>query len=211
MPSETVARSFGSATPSAAILAGGRARRFGGLDKSRLAIGASRILDRQLATLRAVTDDIVIVAGDPTPFAGRGVRVVADLLPGTGPLGGIYTALEASSRAQVLVVACDMPFLQPAFLRYLADAGRDADIVIPRTEAGYEPLCASYARRAAPALRRRIEAGALKLTDVLADVTVREIGPDELRSFDPHGSLFFNVNTPQDHRQAENLLRRRTR
>jgi molybdenum cofactor guanylyltransferase len=198
-------------TCAAAILAGGRARRFGGLDKSALPIGASRILDRQLAVLGAVTEDIMIVTGDPTPFASRGVRVVTDLRPGAGPLGGIYTALEASTQPQVLVVACDMPFLDAAFLRYLASAGREVDVAIPRTTAGYEPLCASYARRAAPALRRRLDAGTVKLTDVLADVRVREIGPDELRTFDAHGSLFFNVNTPQDHRQAESLLRRQTR
>src|SRR5687768_7240554 len=78
---------------SAAILAGGRARRFGGAGKASLAGGRARISDRQLAVLAAVADDIRIVANDAQRYAGLGVRVIPDAIAGAGPLGGIYTAL----------------------------------------------------------------------------------------------------------------------
>ena len=95
-----------------------------------------------------------------------------------------------------------MPFVRAAFLRYLVDAVRTADVAIPRTPGGYEPLCACYARRCAPHLRRQIERGVLKIQDVLPHVRVREVGPHEIAPFDPEGLLFCNVNTPDDYSRA---------
>jgi len=186
----------------AAILAGGQARRLGGVDKSALVIRGARIIDRQLAVLRQVADHLLIVSGDPARYASLDVDVVPDLIPGAGALGGIYTALAESRDAQTLVIACDLPYLTVPFLRHLADAGRDTDLAIPRTHDGYQPLCASYSRACLDPIRRRVETGSLKAADVVHDVRVREIGPDEIARFDPAGTLFLNVNTPDDYAQA---------
>jgi molybdopterin-guanine dinucleotide biosynthesis protein A len=184
----------------AAILAGGRATRFDGRDKSALTLGTGRFLDRQIAALRSVADDVLIVTSQPDRYGSSGVRVVADAIEGAGALGGIYTALVASSAPQVLVVACDMPFLTAAFLAHLARAGRDADIAIPRTGAGYEPLCASYARTCLAPIKARLDRGRLKVVDLVqAGLRVRELGPAELARFDPDAALFLNVNTPDDY------------
>jgi Molybdopterin-guanine dinucleotide biosynthesis protein A len=78
---------------SAAILAGGRARRFGGADKASLVVGGARIIERQLAALAAVTDDVRIVSNDPARYAALGVRVIPDQIAGAGPLGGLHAAL----------------------------------------------------------------------------------------------------------------------
>ncbi len=182
----------------AAILAGGQARRLGGRDKSRLMIGAETILDRQLRVLAGVTDRIMIVASDTARFAGLGVPVVADLVPGAGSLGGIHTALAAAAGDRVLVVGCDMPFLTAPFLCFVADAALDADAAMPRTADGWQPLCACYARACAAPLARRLHAGQLRIVDLLDDVRVREIGPAEIAPFDPDGRLLVNVNTPED-------------
>ncbi len=191
---------------SAAILAGGQARRLGGVDKARLKLGGVSLIDRQLALLRHVARHLLIVANPPERYRDLGLRVVADVLPGHGALGGIYTAVASAPTEQTLVVACDLPFLTVAFLEYLARAGREVDVAIPRTEDGYQPLCASYARRASDAIRRRLDHGLLKVTDVLADVRVREIGPEEVAGFDPGRMLFFNVNTPEDYARAKRLM-----
>ena len=184
----------------AAILAGGRATRFDGRDKSALTIGAERFLDRQIAALRRVADEVLIVTNQPERYAPLGARVVADAVDGAGALGGIYTALVTASAPQVLVVACDMPFLTAAFLDHLARAGRDVDIAIPRTPAGYEPLCASYARTCLDQVKARLDRGELKVVDLVgAGLRVRELGPAELAGFDPNAALFFNVNTPGDY------------
>jgi molybdopterin-guanine dinucleotide biosynthesis protein A len=192
---------------SAAILAGGRATRLGGRDKSRLHIEGAAIIDRQLALLRPLVTDILIVTNEPTRYASLGHEVVADLLPDMGALGGLYTAVRAAPTDRVLVLACDLPFLTAPFLRHLLQrAGdSDADVVIPRTTDGYQPLCACYARTCAEPIRRRLEAGLLKVTDVFADVRVQELGPDEIAPYDVDGRLFMNINTPDDHARALKL------
>ena len=186
----------------AAILAGGRARRFGGRDKSRLVIGGRTILERQLDVLQRLVPRIVIVANEPERFADAGVPVVADAVPGCGSLGGIFTAV-AGAPGPVLVLACDMPFVTGPFLSRLIEAGREADITIPRGRDGYQPLCANYAPACAGPLRKRLEQRALKVVDLLADVRVRELGPDEIAPFDPDGLLLLNVNTADDLARAQ--------
>jgi molybdopterin-guanine dinucleotide biosynthesis protein A len=189
---------------SAAILAGGRARRLGGADKASLVVGRARIIDRQLAALSAVADDIRIVANDPGRYAGLGVRVIPDLIAEAGPLGGLYTGLLDAACDWVLILACDLPFITPALLQRLAaecGTGHEIDAVVPRSARGLEPLCAVYTRRCAAAARARIDRGALQVAQLLDDVRVRELGPDALAAYDD-GSLFENVNTPHDHARA---------
>jgi molybdenum cofactor guanylyltransferase len=183
----------------AAILAGGRARRFGGADKSTLRVGHATILERQLDALAGVADTVFVVAGDPTPFEGLGLRVVPDRLADAGALGGIYTALVEAQSPSVLVVACDLPFLTTGLLAELAGlAGEAHDAVVPRSLDGRQPLCAVYARRLAGTVLRQIESGHLKIQELLGAIRLRELGPDELARFDPDGRLFHNVNTAGD-------------
>ncbi len=142
-----------------AILAGGRARRLGGLNKAGLVLhpsGAS-ILDRQLTRLSRVVDRTIIIANDPEKFTGAGVPVIADLVSDGGALGALYTAVHSAKTDRTLVVACDMPFLSEPLLAHLVDVGGAADIAIPRTRRGYEPLCATYSRRSAVELHRLID------------------------------------------------------
>lgn len=191
---------------SAAILAGGRARRMGGANKAALRIGGRTIAERQLAVLGDVAAPVFVVGGE----AGRwpeGIRVVPDALPDAGALGGIYTAIVESPHDRVLVVGCDMPCLSRAFLRMLAGV-QDADVVLPRSERGYEPLCAVYAKACAATIRARIGRGELHAALRPDGVRVAEIGPEVLAAYDPDGLLLANVNTPHDYERIVSLLRR---
>ena len=184
---------------SAAILAGGNARRLGGVDKSALAIGSSSILDRQLSLLRGLTPHILIVASERSRGLTAGVPVVVDRIAGAGSLGGLYTALMEAPTEQVLVIACDMPCLTAPFLMRLVSLGEHVDAAVPRDARGRHPLCASYSRRVAGHLKARIESGDLRVIEALADLNVLELGPDELAPFDSDGLLLLNVNTPDDY------------
>ena len=133
-----------------------------------------------------------------------GVRIVADHIPGAGALGGLYTALMEAPTEQVLVIACDMPFLTAPFLTYLVERGRDAAAVVPKDTRGLHPLCASYTRRLAVHLRARIDAGHLRVGDALLELPVETVGPAELAPFDPDGRLLCNINTPHDYTRARN-------
>ena len=165
-------------------------------------VGTHSILERQLSLLHGLTSHILIVGGDRSAVQADGIRVIADRIPGAGALGGLYTALMDAPTEQVLVIACDMPFLTAPFLTYLVDQGRGADAAVPCDARGRHPLCASYARRIASHLQRRITTGNLRVGDALVDLTVRELGPEALAPFDREGRLLCNINTPEDYDRA---------
>jgi molybdopterin-guanine dinucleotide biosynthesis protein A len=178
----------------------------GGGNKATLRVGALRIVDRQLALLRQVADPVFIVSGLPEDFSDLDVEIVADVVPRAGALGGIYTAIVSSPRPRTLVVACDLPFLTLPLMERLVRP-TDADVVMPRSALGPEPLCAVWGSSTAGPIRRRIDEGRLKAALMIEDLRVEEIGPDALAAYDPHGLLFVNVNTPHDYERARELGR----
>ena len=188
---------------SAAILAGGTSRRFGGRDKSALVVGGRSILDRQLTELMALTADILIVGGSGPAPANLTARVVADRVPGLGPLGGLHTALSEASGDATIVIACDMPYVSAPFLGHLLALTRDADAVVPYTDRGYHPLCAAYTRACLAPAAARLADGRLKMIDLFEDVRVRLVTADEIGAFGRPNRLLANVNTPAEHGDLE--------
>jgi molybdopterin-guanine dinucleotide biosynthesis protein A len=186
----------------AAILAGGQARRLGGRDKRALLVGGRPILEHQVSALRPVVARIVIVGGPPDPFIGIDLPIVQDLVPGAGALGGIYTTPAGARAERVLVLACDMPFVTTEFLGFLATAGREADVTLPRDAHGLHPLCAAWSAAAAPAVGELVRSGVRKVRDALDVLRVHIVEGRELEAFDPEGRLLINVNTPGDHARA---------
>jgi molybdopterin-guanine dinucleotide biosynthesis protein A len=136
------------------------------------------------------------------------LRLIQDLKPGRGALGGLYTAIASAAHPLVAVVACDMPFASPTLLEA---AGRllvaeEADVVIAKTDEGYEPLHAVYRRATClPAIESAIEADQWKVIAWFPQVTVRILTPDEVGRYDPLGLAFWNVNTPEEFAQAERI------
>jgi molybdenum cofactor guanylyltransferase len=192
------------ARPAAAILAGGAARRLGGRQKALLDVGGRPILDRQLDVLRELADQVFIIGAEAAAWADRGLTAVADEIPGCGALGGIYTAIVRSPRERTIVVGCDMPYLSAALLRHMIDM--DADVVIPRSRRGLEPLCAIYARACAGAIRQRLDRGELEAAAMPEGVSVKEIAAAALDAFGPDDLLFANVNTPHDYERARTIV-----
>ena len=194
-------------TLSAAILAGGQARRFGGRDKGALLIDGRSIRDRQITELATLTSDILIVGGPESsgPERAAASRRVQDRVPGCGPLGGLHTALLESAGELTIVLACDMPCVSAPMLVHLCTLARDVDVVVPRTDRGYHPLCAVYARTCLEPVAQRLAAGRLKMTDLFEDVRVRVVTAEELSAFGDVRLLLANVNTPADHRELDAL------
>jgi molybdenum cofactor guanylyltransferase len=190
-----------------AIIAGGPATRLAGAAKPFLTVGGRTIAERQLALLRAGGfARVFVVANDPAPWAALAVDVVPDRIVGQGPMGGIQAALAASGDCEAVVcVAGDLPFVAPALLAALRDRAPGADAVAPRAAGGIEPLCARYARGLLPAVEARVRAGELAVHAMLEGLAVAWIEGAELAALDPDGRSFFNINTPEDLRRAEEL------
>lgn len=190
-----------------AILAGGAARRYGGHDKSGLIVAGQPILERQLASVRDVAGSVLFVTNAPERSLPHPVRIVGDVVRGKGAIGGLFAALLCSTTPWTLALGCDMPFVTTPFLKYLCSLAEreDAEAVVPRSVDGLQPLCAAYSAHAVAAVRRQIEGQSLKMTDLLSKLRVREVPASEVAAFDPRGTLFFNINSPEDYQRALEL------
>ncbi len=198
-------------TTGAAVLAGGLSKRMGA-NKALLRLESGgptlpTLIEMVVARLKEAGfgDGLLLVANTPGELGFLGLTTVADELPGAGPLGGILTALVHSPHPRVLVVACDMPLLNPALLRYMAQLPDSSDVIIPRWidksgSTNVEPLHAIYSRRCIEAIRERLSAGNLKVQGLLDDVSAQYVEEQEMRLFDPQLLCLRNINTPQDAR-----------
>lgn len=185
-------------TVGAAILAGGRGRRLGGVAKGLVRVGGEPIVARQLAALAPYVAAPLIIAVDAQPYAGLGARVVVDRHPGLGPLAGLEAALLASDDDALLVFACDLPFLDAPLIEALRDAPA-ADAVVARLDGRPQPLAARYARAILPRVQARLAAGALRLLDLMDELAPAWI------DFPAGTRALVNVNTPEDLARAEAL------
>ena len=124
------------------VLAGGKGLRLG-QDKSLEKIGDRTLLERVVDSLAALGGEIIVVIAQgqsPPPTPTMATKVVVDIYHNKSALGGIYTGLLASSSFHSLVVACDMPLLNLALLRYMVELAPDYDAVIPRIGSYLEAL-----------------------------------------------------------------------
>ena len=189
------------------LLAGGNSRRMGE-DKRYLVVGEQTLLERGLAVLRSIFQEVlVVIAQDSLPLMVA-ARVVRDLVPDCGSLGGLYTGLTQATTPYIFVVACDMPFLDPAVITQFTSRRASADIVIAKLAARLHPMHALYGKGCLPVLEQMIRARQLKIQEMLshASLHVRYVTDADLLTIDPSGRSFQNVNTPADLEVARSLL-----
>jgi molybdopterin-guanine dinucleotide biosynthesis protein A len=159
-----------------------------------------RIADLALAALRGATTSQLVVANDPRAAAWfPGMRVVADEVPGLGPLGGLATALHAAAGAPALIVAWDMPYVTTELLAELRRRGeRGASAVVPvhGQERQAEPLCAWYAAEAVSSCLALLEAGARRAAALFDALPRTEMmGDADLARFGAPARLFTSVDS----------------
>lgn len=174
-----------------------------GRDKALIEIDGKPLLARTAELLAPLVESITLV-GDPAKYPSFGFRAVPDRSPGAGPLGGIAAALAAAREPQVAVLACDLPYLTHDWLAWLfTRAGNSpADIVVPETTRGLEPLCAVYRSTCVRVFTDALVQGVRKVTDAFAVLNVDYIREIEWRKFSADGNLFRNMNTPEDYEQV---------
>jgi molybdopterin-guanine dinucleotide biosynthesis protein A len=187
------------------ILAGGKSSRMG-QNKALLSLGGMRLIERVVGVLRQVFSELLLVTNTAESYANLGLPMVADVFPDKGSLGGIYSAIYTASTPFSFVVACDMPFLQAAVIRYLLAQIADYDVVIPDVHGEMQPLHAVYSKACLPPILRRLEANRLKIVGFLPEVRVRTVRDDELQPLDPNLLAFQNLNTPEEFQVAVQRL-----
>jgi len=192
------------------VLAGGKGLRLGH-NKVLESIGNRSLLQRVVSSISSFKSDIIIVTASGQSFpelAGYPRwRIVTDIYPGKGALGGIYTGLAASTSFYSLIVSCDMPFLNQALLRYMIQVSAGFDAVVPQLGNMVEPLHSVYSKGCLAPIERMLKQGNLKVSDILPLVKVRYIEAEEIDMFDPKHLSFFNINTEADLRKARQLAK----
>ena len=184
------------------ILAGGKSTRLG-RNKVFEIIGQKSLLERAVSCLSSFKSEIIVVKAKdsslPELTGYPELRIVTDVYPGKGSLGGIYTGLVASKAFYNMVVACDMPFLNLDLLRYMIDLAREYDVVIPKVDDEIlEPLHAIYSGNCIPPLEFLIKQNRLSILELFPMVKVRNVANSEINQFDPQHLSFFNINTEAD-------------
>ena len=182
---------------SAIVLVGGEARRAGGQEKYFFSYNGKTFIEHILSALRPVVDEIVLAARDPAQCERfghlAGVRCVSDIRQGIGPTGGLHAGVLEVRGDLVVVVACDMPCINPRVIEHLFSLMDDYDAVIPAWNPEMlEPLHAVYRRSALLAYLE--EPGHRSLREMVKAMRVRFVEIDELRRMDPELMTFTNVN-----------------
>jgi molybdopterin-guanine dinucleotide biosynthesis protein A len=192
-----------------AIQAGGESRRMG-RDKGLIPFLGEPLIKRVMRRVAILADEILVTTNQPDGYGFLQVPLVADVFPGKGALGGLYTALYAARHPLVAVVACDMPFVNPEILAAAQELleQRKFDVAIARTDEGYEPFHAVYRRETClAAVGEALEKGERRLISWFPAVDILLLPPETVTLYDPEGLAFWNLNTPHELVQAEALAR----
>ena len=188
------------------VLCGGHSSRMG-QPKAGLLMGDESLLARIVRVVGEVVQPIVVVAASEQeiPSLPDAVKIARDRMPERGPMEGIAVGLNAISGAceAAFVASCDLPLLQPPFVRFLCESLRPEDAAVAVRRAGVpQPLAAVYRTTLAPSLDERIARGELSMRHFLAEISTRWLDAEQLRHVDPDLSSFLNVNTPEEYQAA---------
>jgi molybdopterin-guanine dinucleotide biosynthesis protein A len=192
------------------VLAGGQSRRMGQNKALLPAPGRERItfVEHLAALLLPLCAETLLVTRDQAAAADyamlQGTRIVTDLIPGGGPLMGLYSGLRATSTGHAIVLAVDMPFVQPAMLSYLLALPRQESIIVPVVNGVSQVLFAIYPRGILPIIEARLREGRRDPRSLLDVAPVEYLDEARLRQVEPTLRSFVGVNTPEELRDAKN-------
>jgi molybdenum cofactor guanylyltransferase len=188
------------------ILSGGLATRFDGTEKAFLRVGGVRILDRIYEIYRELFEEIILVTNNPQKFLEWDLLIVSDLFPIRSSLTGIHAGLFYMTNPFAFISACDTPFLKKEVVETVVGKIEDhIDIVMPETSAGLEPLCAAYSKRCLDPAQHHLEQEKLKVIKAFRKSRIKTVSEKTICKIDPDLQSFFNINTPDDLKRAEEM------
>lgn len=188
------------------ILAGGLSRRLNGKNKALLCIEEHSFLERIYEVFTHFFDTIILVSNEPWCYLDWDILVVSDLIPVRSSLTGLHTGLFYMSTPFGFVTACDRPFLSRELVGALLDEIEpSADIIVPQTKLGVEPLLAVYSKRCEKPVHRQLLNKQYKIRSIFEHLRVKKIPEIRLRRTDPELLSLVNVNTPEDLNKVRKL------
>lgn len=192
------------------VLAGGKGSRLGS-NKLLKTVGEKNLLEHVIGVIDSFNKEIILVSAReqslPQVTYISKLRIVHDIHPGKGVLGGLYTGLVASKSFYNLVVASDMPFLNRKLLSYMIQCAEGFDAVIPRLGNMVEPVHSIYSKNCIGPIEGLLKKDILKISDLFPLIKIKYIETEEIERFDPQHLSIFNINTASDLERARELAR----
>ncbi len=179
-----------------------------GTDKRMLVLNGETLFNRTLGVLTNNFSEVIVVFGqDDFPVDDDTIRVVKDVIPNRAAAGGVYTGLFHSTLDRIFVVACDMPFLNPEVIQYMASIATNFDITLAELEHGLQTMHAIYSKRCLPLLERMVKNETLRIQDLVDEpsLVVRKVLEPEILPYDYQLLSFMNVNSPADYELAKKI------
>lgn len=146
--------------------------------------------------------ETIVVASPEQELPSLPATVVRDEVAYQGPVGGIYYGLNAAAGDVCFVTSCDAPFLNLSLVSDLVAQISNHDVVVPYWQERFQPLHAVYRRSVLPLLKEQLDRAELRPVFLYDKVRTKKISEEEIRRFDPEGSSFLNMNTPEDYQAA---------
>jgi molybdopterin-guanine dinucleotide biosynthesis protein A len=179
------------------IIAGGKSGRFGS-DKSLHIYEGKPLISHTYDAVKPVFDEIYIIAPGGEKFSFLDAKIIPDIIPGLGPIGGIYTAVESLDLERVFIFPCDMPFINTEFIKYMTEIPDYYDIIVPELNGRYQPLHAIYSKRCADGIKRKIELKDYRMSGFYEGYNIRAVNEDEIGFYDDPFRMFKNINFRED-------------
>jgi molybdopterin-guanine dinucleotide biosynthesis protein A len=192
------------------LQAGGSSSRMG-KDKALMPFLGVPLVQRLQHRFQGLGTELLAITNHPDEYRFLGIPLYTDLLPGRGALGGLLTALEISTTEYVGLIAADMPFASPDLLAFLLKEikATGADVVMPSSNFGPEPLHSIYNRQGClPLVRRAIEDDLWRMNAWHDQARVRQINASLTTAASGSEYTFVNLNTREDFSEAEELARK---
>lgn len=189
---------------SGAVLAGGGNKRFPVL-KGFLRINGITIIEKNISLLQTICNEVFISINTPESYFKFQVNMVGDLFPSMGPMSGIYSSLLNAKHDNLLIIACDMPFLNLNILSFIIKKHLEGtnsisyDATIPIYNKKQQPLCGIYRKTALPSLEEHLLKGKNSMYLFLREINTNYIDEVEIKDIDPSGNSFININTIEDY------------
>ena len=175
------------------ILAGGKSSRFGS-NKALAKFNGKPLIERATGVLGRIFKNLIIITNSPLEYSYLKIPLFQDIVKGLGPVGGIYTGLDALDDGWAFFCACDMPFINEGLVRYLAGVRDGFDAVVPKVDWKIEPLHALYSKNCLPAIKELIYKKEYQTIKAFNNIKVRYVVEEEIKTYDPQLKTFLNVN-----------------
>lgn len=179
------------------VMAGGESSRFG-TNKALVKWQGKTLMEDIIQKALTVTNNVVLSVKNLSDYNWLDLPKIPDEKRGIGPMGGLYSALKALSSSKVLIIACDMPLLDPRFIKFMIDIQAPEPVVIPKAKGRLHPLHARYHKSLLPVIEALIEKSAYKMSELLKKVPVKKINQEDVAQEIDLEACLSNVNTVED-------------